>query len=1028
MRSATSSCTSSLRRAARLDTLEARRLLSQATELDAAFGAAGVASPARQIAASIPAQHADDSVAIDFTDLGPLPDGRVVMVADVTEYDAYGENPTPRGMVVARLDPQGRLDRAFGGGDGWATFELAAALRVQNVAIGGVTAAPGGKVVLGVRGLTHIAVARLNADGSLDHTFGGDGFAEADFHVDEQPTDVAVQTDGKVLVAGGRTAVGVAGLSVVRFNADGSIDRSFGSSGRFTSEQFTAAGLEPDPYPGGPQYPAARLALLSSGKILVNGQQDLGRTAAFVNVARLNANGVLDTTYADDGVVNLLIASPTDDVPYDADWSVRPDGGVFLSATLDVNSESLSLWKLKPDGTADRSFDGDGKLTFRPRTTPNDDRIQRYRIGATSSGKLLIVGTEGARLASAIALLARLNADGSADTSLTPLGDLRMQFADMASVGLAHVTSTGDGRIQIIQDGNVVRMRGEYQPPAGVTLDASGLLTISGTTGADTINVGTSGTGGANVTATLNGTTRTYARSSIKQIVVYGNVGNDRITIGDGLPVSVGASGDAGNDTVTSGAGADNILGGSGNDRLVAGAGDDTVGGGPGDDIADYSARTSSLVGQLGYDTDLMRPFGSVSAGGESDALWSVERLLSGRGDDTLNVLRRGQSYSDVGLWAPFRFAIDGGPGNDDLSVGYMEYAEAALEGGDGNDHLQVGGSYQTNSSDGGPGDDYCDVSDDDVGPSSASGGPGYDTLYYSSRDHTVYGDRFEHMIVENAYDVEGDDGDQLIEVGGAEIIHGGGGNDHVIVADFGDVFGDDGNDVIEYGGTYSKANLDGGNGNDLIFGGAVTDDVIHGGKGNDTLNGGGGRDALFGGDGNDFLQGAAGDDFLSGESGDDTLAGGAGNDLLDGGSGADDLFGGKGKDTADYHFRSDNLVLTMDGLANDGGSGGGEHDNIRGDIENVTGGGGRDRIVGDDLANVLRGNGGNDTIYGNGGNDAITPGAGRDHVYAGAGDDRILCRDGVVDSVDGGAGADTVTRDNAAGVVDLVLSVEELH
>lgn len=129
-----------------------------------------------------------------------------------------------------------------------------------------------------------------------------------------------------------------------------------------------------------------------------------------------------------------------------------------------------------------------------------------------------------------------------------------------------------------------------------------------------------------------------------------------------------------------------------------------------------------------------------------------------------------------------------------------------------------------------------------------------------------------------------------------------------------GTVFGGAGDDLLKGSLRYATT-MDGGEGNDRLFGGAAADrlsggagqDSLWGGKGDDLLWGGDGHDRLSGKSGHDKLDGGAGNDVLSGGTGNDTLDGGAGNDLLSagtgndrlhGGAGSDRLFGGEGADT----------------------------------------------------------------------------------------------------------------------------------
>ena len=105
-------------------------------------------------------------------------------------------------------------------------------------------------------------------------------------------------------------------------------------------------------------------------------------------------------------------------------------------------------------------------------------------------------------------------------------------------------------------------------------------------------------------------------------------------------------------------------------------------------------------------------------------------------------------------------------------------------------------------------------------------------------------------------------------------------------------------------------------------------------------------------------LFGGAGNDTLVGSDHPTTLSGDAGNDILRSGRGKDVVSGGAGTDTADYSARTEALIITLDGRANDGSKAGtgivAENDNLANDIEIVKGGAGDDRITGNSLANTL--------------------------------------------------------------------------
>jgi Ca2+-binding RTX toxin-like protein len=215
----------------------------------------------------------------------------------------------------------------------------------------------------------------------------------------------------------------------------------------------------------------------------------------------------------------------------------------------------------------------------------------------------------------------------------------------------------------------------------------------------------------------------------------------------------------------------------------------------------------------------------------------------------------------------------------------------------------------------------------------------------------------------------------------------------------------------------------DGGTGNDKITSGPGHDrlygrsgnDVLQGRGGNDTLYGEAGNDKLYGGAGNDGLDDGSGTDLAWGGSSSDTFTNGPGNDKFYGESGDDyynsrqhtgkdaDLYlGGPGVDSAGYAHYKSAVSLDLDGKKGDDGRKG-EGDTIGADVENLLGGLGNDRLVGNGNANHLDGRESNDKIYGNGGNDTLLGHRGVDKMYGGAGDDWLDGNDtpGVYDEYD---------------------------
>jgi hypothetical protein len=162
----------------------------------------------------------------------------------------------------------------------------------------------------------------------------------------------------------------------------------------------------------------------------------------------------------------------------------------------------------------------------------------------------------------------------------------------------------------------------------------------------------------------------------------------------------------------------------------------------------------------------------------------------------------------------------------------------------------------------------------------------------------------------------------------------------------------------------------------------------------------------LHGGPGRDDLVSGGADDTIDGQEDADTLMGGYGND---------DMRGGPGVDTVTYSYAWYRIFADIDGKADDGAIGG--RDNVRTDVENITGGRSNDTLTGGAGPNVLNGADGDDTLLGGEGGDALIGGSGRDSLSGESGDDSLNSVDGIVDDVACGEGADTATADEADDV-----------
>lgn len=336
----------------------------------------------------------------------------------------------------------------------------------------GVAVQPDNKVVVAGdgdsgTGYAIMTLARYNADGSLDTTFDGDGSTYLWLFPgssDDRAKAVAVQGDGKILVAGESINGTSHYFTVARFNVNGSLDTSFNTTGKvFTN------------LPGH----AAALTIQADGKIVAAGDFNNGSNFDFA-VGRYNPDGSLDTTFDGDGWAATAIGGGNDKA-YGV--AVQPDGKIVLTgeASNGANSD-FAVARFNANGSLDTAFDYNGFLTT-PIGTGADVASD---ISVQSDGKIVAAGY-GFNGANNDFALARYNTDGSLDSSFDGDGILRTAVgsADDRAAGLiiqfdGKIVAAGRGFNGLNDDFAVARYNTDGSPDA--TFDGDGqLLTPIGT-------------------------------------------------------------------------------------------------------------------------------------------------------------------------------------------------------------------------------------------------------------------------------------------------------------------------------------------------------------------------------------------------------------------------------------------------------------------------------------------------------------------------------------------------------------------
>lgn len=248
----------------------------------------------------------------------------------------------------------------------------------------------------------------FNADGSLDTSYGTGGRFEFDFSTQPQESAFTIQNDNKIVFAGNYLrGVGFdSDTGVMRWEAASTTpDTTFGTNGFFNISEGKTT--RPD-----------RVKILSDGKILI-----LGRTRGFSNeglmhITRLTASGALDTSFNNTGTLLFFPAGYDGSYNRIADAAVLSNGKIVLSGIAANSISGLNyvfLGRLNDDGSWDNSFGSNGQIVTSIETYASDLGVQ---LVVQNDGKLLIASASPTMEAS----ITRFNSDGTLDTSFANNG------------------------------------------------------------------------------------------------------------------------------------------------------------------------------------------------------------------------------------------------------------------------------------------------------------------------------------------------------------------------------------------------------------------------------------------------------------------------------------------------------------------------------------------------------------------------------------------------------------------------------
>src|SRR5215211_4971157 len=346
------------------------------------------------------------------------PDGKIVVLA--TAVDGAGKGD----FAVARLNADGSPDETFSG-DGRVQFGFSGVRQDANDRTRALALAPDGAIVVtgmtdanSATGIDDIAVARVTSAGELDATFNGSGKQTIDYGQSDAADDVAVLDDGSVVVGGTAVIGSDQDFAVARLTPSGQPDKSWSGDGRASAHFGAAEQL-------------SGLALTSDGGVVAAGQFQNVSTSTDTAIARFRSDGEFETTgFASGGKLVLSLGGKD----HATDIAVQPDGKIVLSVTDASPTVKPSLVaRLTPTGARDATFGDDGVARV-----PLNDSSLPIALALAPSGRIVVTGRVSSQPNPTNFMVAELETDGQPDGAFGGEGFVTHDFgADETPFALA---------------------------------------------------------------------------------------------------------------------------------------------------------------------------------------------------------------------------------------------------------------------------------------------------------------------------------------------------------------------------------------------------------------------------------------------------------------------------------------------------------------------------------------------------------------------------------------------------------------
>lgn len=364
-------------------------------DLDTSFSASGIVY---------------NTAALGFTNVTIQTSGKIVVAGYISNR-----------VIVVRYNTDGSVDTTFATNG---LFDNTLSSTNQSIRLSDFVKLDDDSMLILTNG--NFFIAKLTPSGILDTTFDVDGLLSINLTVGvlRRFTFLLKQADNKFLIYG--TYFTDSSLVnkfnfVARFNTNGSLDTSFNSNGYRIIDGFDIGMMQ----------------LQTDGKIVVSTTND-----SSVNLYRINTNGSLDTNFDSDGLMTIAGTGNNS-----SKLGIQNDSKILVATRVNVGPETnydIMVARVNTNGTLDTTFDADGKMIF------NYHSLNDFNCGISlDNGKIILTGNSFFDYLTSNLCVAKLNSDGSFDTSFNGDGKTEIFIENQSNDGAQKSILLSDGKLMV---------------------------------------------------------------------------------------------------------------------------------------------------------------------------------------------------------------------------------------------------------------------------------------------------------------------------------------------------------------------------------------------------------------------------------------------------------------------------------------------------------------------------------------------------------------------------------------------------